>query len=96
MLAIFANLVPLELGCRPFNKACYVQVKAASQSINQTCPKYVLFLTVRLRTLLTFFQLSEEDKQILAEHHKNAQNSEHPAHADHPEVWLSALFKLTG
>ncbi len=31
-------------------------------------------------------QLSEEDKKILEEAHKNRDNPKHPAHKDHPEV----------
>jgi len=29
--------------------------------------------------------LSDEDKRILEEHHKNAGDPEHPAHKDHPK-----------
>lgn len=44
-------------------------------------------------------QLSDEDKKLLEEAHKNRDNPEHPAHKDHPKVpskYVAALeMKLT-
>ena len=43
-------------------------------------------------------ELSDEDKKILAEHHKNAANPDHPAHKDHPKhhEFLKSIPKKLG
>jgi len=43
-------------------------------------------------------QLSEEDKRILEEHHKNSKNADHPAHPDHPKhgEFLKSIPKRLG
>ncbi|KAK4941403.1 hypothetical protein LTR10_018672 [Elasticomyces elasticus] len=40
--------------------------------------------------------LSEEDKKILAEHHKNSQDPSHEAHPDHPKFLKSIPKRLGG
>ncbi|KAK5162802.1 uncharacterized protein LTR77_011174 [Saxophila tyrrhenica] len=39
--------------------------------------------------------LSEEDKQILRDAHKNKDNPEHPAHEKHPEVSRESIKTIT-
>ncbi|KAK5136157.1 hypothetical protein LTR08_003994 [Meristemomyces frigidus] len=43
-------------------------------------------------------ELSDEDKKILEEHHKNAGNPDHPANKDHPKhhEWLKTIPKRLG
>ncbi|KAL6244130.1 hypothetical protein RBB50_009000 [Rhinocladiella similis] len=56
--------------------------------------KYVLMQSLKQQAQ----PLSEEDKKILEEHHRNSKNPEHPAHPEHPHhgEFLKSIPKRLG